>query len=197
MTAVDARRALRLEMRRRRAALDADDQAVAAMAVMTRLARLPILRGPGPVAGYRAVRGEVDVEAALVLLTGRGTAISLPRVRGEHLEFVRWGPGADLAPGPFAIPEPVGDDLVPLRSHVAVLAPVVAFDGAGHRLGQGGGYYDRALAGPGPRPVLIGVAHAVQEVEAVPTEPWDVALDAVVTEEGVVEFTAGATDGAI
>ena len=65
MTAVDARRALRLEMRRRRAALDADDQAVAAMAVMTRLARLPILRGPGPVAGYRAVRGEVDVEGFL------------------------------------------------------------------------------------------------------------------------------------
>jgi 5-formyltetrahydrofolate cyclo-ligase len=197
MTAVDARRALRLEMRRRRETLDDTEQATVSMAVMTRLARLPLLRSGGPVGGYQAVRGEVDIEAALTLLAERGTSVTLPRVRGDHLEFVRWEPESDLVAGPFAIPEPQRGDLVPLRTHVAVLAPVVAFDGSGHRLGQGGGYYDRAFGGPGPRPILIGVAHAFQEVEAVPTEAWDVALDAVVTEEAVVEFTAGATDPAI
>ena len=76
--------------------------------------------------------------------------------------------------------------------------PLVAFDRAGNRLGQGGGYYDRALAGPSDlRPVTIGVAHAFQQVESVPVEPWDVALDAVVTEDGLLDFAAGVTDPGI
>ncbi|HKY90951.1 MAG TPA: 5-formyltetrahydrofolate cyclo-ligase, partial [Nevskiaceae bacterium] len=68
------------------------------------------------------------------------------------------------------------------RIDVAIL-PLVGFDAAGHRLGSGAGYYDRWLAGlRGRRPRLVGLGFALQEVDALPAEPWDVKLDAICTE---------------
>ena len=193
-----ARTTLRLELRQRRADLDEEDQAAASMAVMARLARVPVLRRASRIAGYRAVRGELDIDASLILLAERGASITVPRVRGEHLEFVTWFPDDASRPGPFAIPEPITDDVVPLSLHDVVLAPLVAFDAHGSRLGQGGGFYDRTLAGcRGSRPTVIGIAHSFQEVERVPVEEWDVPIDAVVTEEAVLEFRPGALDPSI
>lgn len=164
------------------------------MAIMARLARLPILTEAPIVAGYRSVRGEVDLDAALVLLAERGTVVTVPRVADDQLEFLPWSPDAEVAPGSFGIREPVGGEAVPFARHSVVLTPLVAFDRTGQRLGQGGGYYDRAMSGSGPtRPVMIGVAHAFQEVERVPTEPWDQPLDAVITEDEIIEFRPGAT----
>jgi 5-formyltetrahydrofolate cyclo-ligase len=193
------RRALRLDQRARRLALHEDDQAAASMAVMARLARLPVLRTARVIAGYRAVRGELDIDAALTLLAEHGAAITVPRVVGEHLEFVRWDPTAQAAttPGSFGIPEPVGDHTTPLSAHDVVLVPLVAFDEHGHRLGQGGGFYDRALARAIPRPAVIGIAHSFQQVASVPTESWDVPIDAVVTEDHILEFRPGTFDPAI
>ena len=192
------RSALRLELRRRRAGLDDDDQAAASMAVMARLARIPALRRAGLVAGYRAVRGELDIDAALILLAERGASVTVPRVHGEHLEFVRWHADDPARPGPFGIPEPMTDAIVPLRLHDVVLAPLVAFDDLGNRLGHGGGHYDRALTGCGAdRPVVIGIAHSFQQVPRLTVEAWDIPIDAVVTEEAVLEFRAGCLDPSI
>ena len=117
---------------------------------------------------------------------------TLPRVRGRDLEFVVRRSGQPFEPGAFAIPEPVGGEVVALADHDVVLVPVVAFDADGYRVGQGQGFYDRALAAlaaprPGPGPVLIGVAHSFQHVGEAPRHPWDVPLDAVMTESGLVE----------
>ncbi len=162
------------------------------MAVLARLAKLPLLRQSSYVSGYRATRGELDIDAALILLREASVIVTVPRVVGEYLQFVAWDPEAETSVGSFGIEEPTGARTVPLDAHDVVLAPLVAFDRQGHRLGQGGGYYDRALAGTGSnRPVFIGVAHSFQEVDAIPTEPWDVPLDAVVTEDGVIEFKSG------
>ena len=69
-----------------------------------------------------------------------------------------------------------------------VLTPLVAFDDRGFRLGMGGGYYDRYFARTDT--LLIGVAFACQRSEApLPSETWDVHLDAIVTEQGILEFT--------
>lgn len=186
---------MRLVLRERRAALDEDEQAAASMAIMARLARLPVLRDAPLVAGYRAVRGEIDIDAALALLAERGTVVTVPRVVGEHLEFIPWSPEAETIAGSFGIAEPLGGEPVPFRRHTAVLTPLVAFDRQGQRLGQGGGFYDRAMAMAGEeRPVMIGVAHAFQQVERIPAEPWDQPLDAVVTEDEIVEFRPGSID---
>jgi 5-formyltetrahydrofolate cyclo-ligase len=186
---------MRLELRERRALLDDDDQAAATMAVMARLARIPVLRRAGLIAGYRAVRGELDIDASLILLGEQGASITVPRVNGEHLEFVRWSPEQAVRPGSFGVPEPSTGDAVPLDLHDVVLAPLVAFDSTGSRLGQGGGFYDRALARCGEnRPTVIGIAHAFQQVDVIPVEEWDIRIDAAVTEDAVFEFRAGVLD---
>lgn len=192
------RTSMRLAIREARQHLDDDDQAAASMAVMARLARLNVLRQATRVAGYRAVRGELDIDAAMLLLAERGASVTVPRVNGEHLEFVRWAEGQAVQAGSFGIPEPIDGDVVPLARHDVVLAPLVAFDRSGNRLGQGGGFYDRAL-GRADRSslVVIGVAHAIQEVPEVLTEPWDIGIDAVVTEDETIEFTPGCLDPSI
>ena len=79
---------------------------------------------------------------------------------------------------------------MPLRSLDLILVPLVAFDANGQRVGMGGGFYDRTLGkarinSTWKRPYLIGIAHELQRVPAIAVQPWDVQMDAVVTEAGV------------
>lgn len=190
---------IRAEMRTRRAEVSDDDQAAASMAVLTRLARTEIVRKARTVAGYRAVRGEVDIGASLAFLGEHGATITTPRLMGEHLEFVVTDESTPVTAGPFGIEEPTEGEIVPVHGHDVFLVPLVAFDRVGHRLGHGGGYYDRALASISglalaDRPALIGIAHAFQQVAEIPPEPWDVPLDAIVTEDAVIEVTPGTAD---
>ena len=190
----DGKARLRAEMRARRAGLSPVAVAEAGAAAARRLESMPAVAGARRVAAYRAVRGEVPLDE---LLDGpRRDALTLPRVVGDGLEFVAWCDGQRVAPGAFGIPEPVDGEVVAFADHDAVLVPLVAFDARCHRLGQGGGFYDRALAalpsGPAAaRPATIGVAHWFQQVDEIPLEPWDMPLDAVVTDRGVVISPSG------
>ena len=190
----DAKARLRADMRARRAGLSPAAVAGAGAAAVRRLESMPTVAGARRVAAYRAVRGEVPLDA---LLDGaRREVLTLPRVVGDDLEFVAWRDGQRFAPGAFGIPEPVDGEVVAFADHDAVLVPLVAFDERCHRLGQGGGFYDRALAalpsGPASAwPATIGVAHWFQQVDAIPLEPWDVPLDAVVTDRAIVISSRG------
>ena len=188
-TTAAQRQTIRLQLREQRAALDSERQASAAAAVMANLAGIELLQTAQTVAGYRAVRGEVDIDGVLSQLIETGTTVTVPRVAGDDLEFVNWLPDQRNKPGAFGIPEPVDAQILDLALHDVVLSPLVAFDRTGQRLGQGRGFYDRALARLGDkRPAVIGIAYTFQEVESIPTEPWDIPLDAVVTDSKVIEF---------
>jgi 5-formyltetrahydrofolate cyclo-ligase len=108
------------------------------------------------------------------------------------MSFVPLQCGAPLRRNAFGIEEPAGHARVALLTLDAVLVPLVAFDARGHRLGMGAGFYDRALRRrldgrqTFRRPRLIGVAYAIQQAAAIERAPWDVALDLVVTERGVI-----------
>ncbi len=190
MTSVpDSKARLRARMRARRAGLSPEAAAEAGAAVARRLESMPAIAGARRVAAYRAVRGEVPLDEFLD--GARREVLTLPRVVGDDLEFVAWCDGQSFAPRSFAIPEPVDGEVVALADHDAVLVPLVAFDARCHRLGQGGGFYDRALAslasGPAAAgPATIGVAHWFQQVDEIPLEPWDMPLDAVVTDRSVI-----------
>ena len=133
------------------------------------------------IAGYWPVRGEIDPRPLLLAL-GRPIALPVTGPRGTVLEFRLWRPGDRMAPGPLGIPEPTGPPAEP----DVLLAPLLAFDASGSRLGYGGGYYDRTIAATGA--LAIGAAHAAQEVAAVPVGPDDRPLAGVVTETGLRYF---------
>ncbi len=146
------------------------------------LAQCPPLPGQ-VVAGFLPLAGEIDIRPLLLALAGRGHPIVLPATppRGQPLTFHRWQPGAPLLRERFGTLRAAGEALRP----DVLLVPLLAFDAAGRRLGYGGGYYDRTLAGL-QRRRTIGCAFAAQQVDAVPTGPHDVALDLVATERGLV-----------
>ena len=146
------------------------------------LARCPLPPGI-PVAGVWPLGGEIDLRPLLLALLGRGHPVLLPETpeRGHPLLFRRWRPGVPMIPERFGTLRPDG----PLGTPALLLVPLLAFDARCHRLGYGGGYYDRTIAGlPGIR--TIGCAFAAQQVDAVPVLPHDAPLDAVATERGVL-----------
>ena len=137
------------------------------------------------VAGFWPLPGEIDVRPLLAGLSAHGHLIVLPVTppRGLPLAFRPWRPGDVLLPGRFGTLVPAGGaEAVP----TVLLVPLLAFDRAGRRLGYGGGYYDRTLAGL-PGVAAIGCAFAAQEVDAVPAGDYDARLHSVATEHGLID----------
>jgi 5-formyltetrahydrofolate cyclo-ligase len=139
---------------------------------------------PGAVvSGFWPLGEEIDIRPLLHALHARGHKVALPVTpgRGEALTFRGWQPGDALVPERFGTMRPIGDLLVPDM----LLIPLLAFDAAGGRLGYGGGFYDRTLPGL-PGRYRLGCAFAAQQVDAVPIGPYDMRLDAVATENGII-----------
>ncbi|MBN8961323.1 MAG: 5-formyltetrahydrofolate cyclo-ligase [Rhizobiales bacterium] len=136
------------------------------------------------VAGYMPMRNEADPLPLMRALAGRGARLALPVViaRDAPLVFRAWREGDALIAGPFGTRHPA--DTTPQFVPDIVLVPLAAFDRRGHRIGYGGGYYDRTLAVlRAQKPVVAaGVAFAVQEVETVPASHHDAVLDVVLTD---------------
>jgi len=150
------------------------------------LAAIPDPRGR-IIAGYRAMRTEIDPTPAMAALHAAGARLCVPVIagRGLPLDFRAWTPDAAMIDGPFGARVPAtGDWLVP----DTLIVPLVAFDARLNRLGYGGGFYDRTLerlrAGGAIR--AIGFAFAAQEVPDLPLEPTDQPLDLLITENGPV-----------
>ena len=140
---------MRRELRERRAALSPEEQAGVSAAVGRRLAQIAALERSLVVGGYRAIRGEVDIDAALSRLHADGAIGAIPRVSGDRMDFLPWTSASETITGSFGIEEPINGEPVQFSQHDVVLVPLVAFDGTGQRLGQGGGFYDRAIAAAG------------------------------------------------
>jgi 5-formyltetrahydrofolate cyclo-ligase len=188
----DRRGAIRRLVRTFRAALttearlEASEQAAARLLpVLSELRRsLPEDRRGSPVVALSVpVDGEIDITGIAAYLRSDRWTVVLPVVLDDrNMEFREWPAGGELARGRFRVLEPVQGEV--LQPDIVVV-PCVAVDDAGNRLGFGKGFYDRAL-GSDPRPVAVGAVFDEQVVAAVPSEPWDVPLDVVVTPTRVI-----------
>jgi 5-formyltetrahydrofolate cyclo-ligase len=136
---------------------------------------------------YWPMGDEADPRPLAVRLAQRGHALALPAVvkKDAPLVFRLWREGDPLIVHKFGMHEPADD--APLATPGVLLVPLLAFDARGHRLGYGGGFYDRTLAALGPK-LAIGVAYAGQETDALPIHARDHPLNMVVTEKGVRRF---------
>ena len=185
-------------MNDRRAQLTVVDRQQAAVRAAERMLALAevgeIARRAGCVAGFAAVRAEIDPAAALDEVRRRGGRVAYPRVADDLHPRLRFhlAESADLQAGRFGIPEPpAGNEEVALGQIDLVIVPGVAFDAEGRRLGLGGGYYDELLrtraSGEGSvRPLVLGLGYDFQVVDACPAEPHDQMIDGVVTDARVI-----------
>jgi 5-formyltetrahydrofolate cyclo-ligase len=139
------------------------------------------------VSGFFPIRSEVDVRPLMQKLKERGAKLCMPVVVDKHtIVFRELLAGAPMVSTGFGTFGP-GEDARPVDPDI-MLVPLAAFDRAGHRIGYGAGFYDRAISRlheKGLRPRLIVVAFDCQEVDIIPAEDHDVAVDAILTESGL------------
>ena len=187
--------ALRRRMRARRLALTPAELRAASLRAAGRLISQSWFRRASRIGLYLGSRGELDpapVMRAALAMRKRCCLPVLHPLRPGDLWFILWEPGDPLRPNRFGIPEPVPLQHRRIRPWALelVLVPLVAFDPEGHRLGMGGGYYDRTFAyrtrrSSWPGPLLVGYAHEFQCVPRLASQPWDVPMDWVVTDQRI------------
>ncbi len=132
---------------------------------------------------YRPIGSELDPTPLAKRLAYEGYDLCLPVVveLNAPMIFRRWLLDQPLEPDLVGVPAP--PPLAEVVTPELIVTPLLAFDAAGARLGQGGGYYDRTFAAL-PDAFRIGFAYAGQEVEPLPLEPHDIRLHGVLTESG-------------
>ncbi|MBS0386795.1 MAG: 5-formyltetrahydrofolate cyclo-ligase [Proteobacteria bacterium] len=187
-TELDAAKAdARMLMRAERAAVVAGD------APLKLIENFPLeLATLSPVAGYWPVGSEIDGRPLLAALAKAGRVVALPRMetRAGPARFLAWRSGEALTADAFGVPAPppTGADLAPRL----ILVPLLAFDRAGHRLGQGGGHYDRIISLYRAHGcVAVGLAYAEQEMGLTPHGAHDAHLDWVITPKEAIRCGRG------
>ena len=192
---------LRQNLRHRRRTLPEREASNLAARAASALARHRVFARAQRIAIYAPVDGEVDTRPLVETAWHFGKSVYLPVLApfgGARLWFRHYHPQSLMLANRFGIPEPArrGNHDLKAKHLDLVIAPLVAFDSAGHRLGMGGGFYDRSFAYlhrrlNWQRPRILGLAYDFQHVEQLPAEPWDVPLWGVATEKGIHRFGTG------
>ncbi len=194
----ESKSSLRAGLRRQRQDLSRAQQRQAAVALARLVSRQPFFLRARRLALYLANDGELDPLFLLELAAAAHKSTYLPvldPLARRFLYFQRWQPNQPLSPNRYGIPEPRsrrGFHAPPWTLDIVFL-PLVGFDDRGNRLGMGGGFYDRTFdpgRGAGRRPLLVGLAHDFQQVDALPADPWDVPLDIIATDRRILSFNA-------
>jgi 5-formyltetrahydrofolate cyclo-ligase len=182
--------ALRQTIRARRQAIPAATARKYATQLANNARNHSLLLNSRHIAGFLAADGEMDPLPLMQQLWSLGKKIYLPVLTPfarNRLWFAHFEPGDELVFNRYGIPEPVRRHLIKPSALDLVLTPLVAFDSRGHRVGMGGGFYDRSFAflqrrSHWKKPRLLGIAYELQRQQAIETGSWDIPLDAIVTE---------------
>jgi 5-formyltetrahydrofolate cyclo-ligase len=190
-----AKRRVRRQVLAARDALPREDREAAGERVATRLLSLPELETAGTVMLFWTFGSEVPTAPMIERLHGRGVAVALPRIEDGELVPIRYVPGDEATVTYFGAREPTGGEAIAPSEIDVVVVPGVAFDRRGRRVGYGGGYYDRFLVRlrrdrEAEPPFTVSPAFALQVLdEDLPGGPFDLPVDAVVTDEETIRPT--------
>ena len=186
---------LRKQMRARRARLTRQQQSQAARAMVRQMKRCIPAWFRGRWALYLSHQGEIDTEPLVCALRQLNREIFFPVLHPIYYNRLLFAKSEHtgrkgMATNRYGIREPSlrNARTSPAWAINVICVPLVAFDRSGNRLGMGGGYYDRSLAGNRikiHRPLLVGMAHSFQEVDKLPVDSWDISLHAIVTDKGI------------
>ena len=179
---------MRRDARHRRATMPEQDRVAASGRIADRIAHMPIFVRSRLIACYLSTGSEVDTSAIILRAWRMKKRIFVPDTRGGgKLTFREIYPDSEFATGPFGIREPIGGSVLAASLFDLVIVPVVAFDSDHHRIGMGGGYYDRTFSFLRHRksflkPKLVGVAFDCQKVDKIAPNPWDIRLFRIITQ---------------
>ncbi|MCJ8341010.1 MAG: 5-formyltetrahydrofolate cyclo-ligase [Pseudomonadales bacterium] len=194
---MEARQQLRRQMRDARKALSAEQQQLSGASLLHHLQQLNSFNSAEHIALYLASDGEIDPQSVIDHCWAMGKQVYLPVLDPDlhnQLLFVHYHNNTLMCRNKYAIEEPATpyQKSIPAAELDLVLLPLVAFDDQGNRMGMGGGYYDRSFAfmletatdcAEKHLPVLIGLAHQLQQVDKLAVESWDIPLSGIVTNQ--------------
>jgi 5-formyltetrahydrofolate cyclo-ligase len=187
-------KSIRKEMLQQRSLLKPKQCDHASSIIAQHLARTPVFLRSKRIAFYFANNNEVDPQSLFFKAIKMGKNCFIPvlhPVKHNQLWFAPYRPGDCLIKNNYGILEPdlTSAKIIPAWTLDLVITPLVAFDTLCHRLGMGGGYYDRTFAftlqHKHHKPSLIGLAYEFQKVSQLATNTWDVPLNWVITEQSI------------
>lgn len=173
---------LRRKIKNLRVVLSESARDTAAEEVFSRLERTAAFLLADRIMMYHSLPDELSTHAFLTKWSNR-KKFYLPRVNGVNLEILPYEESR-LELGSFHIEEPTGNDIVDPEEIELVVVPAVAYDRKGRRLGRGKGFYDRFLQHT--KATKIGVGYEFQLVDEIPSEPHDVGMDIIVTQQTTI-----------
>ena len=157
--------------------------------IYRRLIDMPAYQLARCIACYVSIKNEVDTRTVIQKAIGGGKRVGVPVTRADRgMDFQAIAGLSDLRPVHYGLREPVPNPKMVLLPHTIdlILVPGIAFDRLGHRIGSGGGYYDRFLVRT--EAVRIGLSYGFQIIDRVPAEPHDVKMDLIITENEVIRI---------
>lgn len=178
--------ALRNTIKQVRSKISAQYKSASSKQICTRIRSLEYYRNAKKIALYHAVNGEIDLVDIWNSAPLHGKYCYFPALSDNSLIFLPANPKTPFKPNKYGILEPdVSKDLaIPIDDLDIIFLPLVAFDMRCNRIGMGAGYYDRTLE-HNKSSMLIGVGYQFQHVDYIEPQPWDVTLDAVITQHAM------------
>ena len=170
--------ALRKRIRERKRAMDPEIIEEKSRILGQLLTRTELYRQASAIYGYLPYNQEVRTTQMLELAMREGKRVAVPKVYGDEMRFIWIGEDSRIEKGYSGIPEPVEDGPVADDPHALILMPGLAFDRQGHRIGYGGGFYDKFLEREPEHPTLA-LCYDFQMLEYLETEAYDKPVDLV------------------
>ena len=175
------KKALRAEIRAKKRALTPAQIEDASRRLAALLFGHPAYQAAKSIYGYLSYNQEVRTDALIRRAIQDGKRVAVPRVYGDEMRFLWLDDPDQVAPGAYGIPEPIADEPIADDDTALVLMPGLAFDPEGHRLGYGGGFYDRFLAKE-PNHPLVALCYGFQMFDHLETEAHDIPVDLVIAD---------------